>query len=441
MNQLPPGPKPLPLLGNVLDMQKNPLQFLLNNSKKHGDVVHFSLPGLPIYMFNHPEHIEEILRHQNQNFIKDKITRDGSLLVGNGLLTSEGQFWKKQRRLAQPAFHHERINAYAEVMVRYTEEATNTWKAVETRDLHHDMTALTLRIVSRTLFGLETSADAKRIGQALDTATQRFEGIGAFIPPDWPTPGNYRLKKAIQALDDIVYGIIRERRKNGDTGDLLSMLIAATEDGSGMDDKQLRDEAITLLLAGHETTALSLSYVWRLLAQHPEAQEKLFQEVSTVLAGKAATAADMPRLPYTEWVVREAMRLYPPAWAIGREVVTPCTVGGYPLKRGLQVWIAQWVVHRDERYFPEPEKFSPERWDNNLAKTLPKYAYLPFGGGPRVCIGNAFSMMEMVLVVATIARKFRFSLVDDKPLSLIPSITLRPRGGVHLNIAQRALPQ
>lgn len=432
---IPPGPKEFPLLGHALEMLKDPLDFMLQASRQYGDVVKFSLPGYPIYLFNHPDHIEEVLRHKNQFFIKDSLTRDGSLIVGNGLLTSEGDFWKKQRRLAQPAFHHERINSYAEVMVRYTERAISQWREGQTRDIHQDMMRLTLDIVSKTLFGVETQVASDEIGWALDIIMERFHSFAIFIPPSLPTPGNLRLRKALKKLDEIVYGIIRQRRESKeDTGDLLSMLLAATSEEGGMDDKQLRDESVTLLLAGHETTALTLSYAWYLLAQHPTIEAKLQEEISQVLGERAATAADVPRLRYAEAIIRESMRLYPPAWGIGREAIAPCEIGGYPIKKGLQIWLSQWVVHRDPRYFPEPEAFRPERWENDLAKRLPRYAFFPFGGGPRICIGNAFAMMESVLLLVTIARRFRVTLSQQKPLQLLPSITLRPKNGVRVSL-------
>jgi len=431
----PPGPTEMPFVGSSIDLIRDPLEFLDRVSRVHGDAVRFRIPGQTIYLFNHPDAIEEILVTKRDHLIKDKLTRELSILLGNGLLVSEGGFWRKQRKLAQPGFHRERVAAYGDVMVDYTARAISTWAESEERDVHHDMMRLTLDIVAKTLFGIDLANTAQhdKVGSSLEVLMDRFSGAGAIIPPFLPTPGNLRAKKAIAALDEITYGIIRERRAEGDKGDLISMLIAATsEDDDGrMTDVQLRDEAMTLLLAGHETTALTLGFALRLLATHPEVQAKLAREIEDVLGDRPATSADLPRLVYADAVVRESMRLFPPAWAIGREATAPIEIGGYHVPKGTQLWAAQWVTHRDPRWFSDPLAFKPERWENGFAKTLPRYAYYPFGGGPRVCIGNAFAMMEAVLVLVTIARRYRFS--DAAPLALAPSVTLRPKNGIRLS--------
>lgn len=432
----------LPILGSTLEMIRDPLGFLDRASRDLGDAVEFHLPGQRIYLFNHPDAIEQVLVTERDRLIKDKLTRELSLMLGKGLLVSEGQFWRKQRKLAQPGFHRERVAAYGDVMVRFAERAVEEWHDGEARDVHVDMMRLTLDIVAKTLFGVEIAEVARKIEWSLEVLMDRFSGAGIYMPLALPIPSNFRTKKAIEQLDDIVYGIIRERRKTGDTGDLLSMLIAATADDEeggvkGMDDTQLRDEAMTLLLAGHETTALTLGFALHLLSQHPEVQAKLVKEIDDVLGDRAATAADMPKLRYAEAVVRESMRLFPPAWALGREAIAPCTIGGYHVPAGTQLWVAQWVVHRDPRWFADPLTFSPERWDNDFARSLPKHAYFPFGGGPRVCIGNAFAMMEAVLLLVTIARRFRVAPAPDaKPMDLAPSVTLRPKHGVRLVVAR-----
>jgi cytochrome P450 len=429
----------LPVVGSAIDVLRDPLGFLDRISREHGDTVEFGLPGQRIILFNHPDAIEQVLVTERDRLIKDKLTRELSLMLGNGLLVSEGTFWRKQRRLAQPGFHRERVAAYGDVMVSYAERAIASWHDGETRDVHKDMMRLTLDVVAKTLFGVEIAEVARKIEHALETLMERFSGAGTVIPIALPTPGNFRAKRAIAELDEVVYGIIRERRRSGDEGDLISMLIAATSDEDGaMDDVQLRDEAMTLLLAGHETTALTLGFALHLLARHPHVAEKLATEIEQVLGDRPATAADMPRLRYAEGIVRESMRLYPPAWALGREAIAPCTIGGYPIEKGTQLWVAQWVVHRDARWFPEPEVFRPERWENDFAKSLPRQAYFPFGGGPRVCIGNAFAMMEAVLILVTIARRFRVTPGDDRPMELTPSVTLRPKNGIPLVCRSRA---
>lgn len=428
----------LPLIGSSIDVLRGLLEFLERVSREHGDVVEFEVPSLRVYLFNHPDAIEQVLVTERDRLVKDKLTRDLAPLLGNGLLVSEGAFWRKQRRLAQPGFHRDRVAAYGDVMVRYAERAIADWRDGETRDVHKEMSRLTLGIVGKTLFGVEIGDLARRFERSFESIMKRYSGVGYLVPMSVPTLTNLRAKSAIEELDAIVYGIIRERRAGGDNGDLISMLIAATSDEDGaMDDRQLRDEAITLVLAGHETTALTLAYALYLLARHPAVAERLVREIDEVLGDGPATAADMPRLPYADGVIRESMRLYPPGYALGREASAPCTIGGYPIEPGTQLWVAPWVVHRDPRWFPDPLAFRPERWDNDFAKSLPRQAYFPFGSGPRVCIGKAFATMEAVLVLVTIARRFRFSSASEKPLALTPSVTLRPTHGIPLGCSVR----
>lgn len=453
VNDAPPQVRELPFVGSSLPLLRDVLGFLERISAEHGDAVCFHIPGQRIVLFNHPDAIEEVLVTERDHVIKDKLTRELSILLGNGLLVSEGAFWKRQRRLAQPGFHRERIAAYAESMVSITERSIAAWRDGETRIVQEDMMRLTLDVVAKTLFGLElgSSNTASEMGAAIEVLMDRFHGIGVLVPISLPTPGNRRTRAAIAQLDRIVYGMIEERRRTGDTGDLLSMLIAATGEGTGegddaklapMTDVQLRDEAMTLILAGHETTALTLSFALDLLARHPDASARLAKEIAEVLGDGAATAADLPKLEYADAVVREALRLYPPAWAIGREATADLVIGGYPIPKGTQIWAAQWVVHRDARWFPNPRAFEPERWladGRSLAKKLPRQAYFPFGGGPRICIGNAFAMMEAVLLLVTIARRFRVTRPagDNAPPKLIPSVTLRPKDGVRLVVSAR----
>jgi cytochrome P450 len=435
---MPPRVREWPLLGCAIDLARDPLAFLDRVTAEHGDVMRFHLANHHVYMFNHPDAIEQILVTQREHLIKDKFTRVLSPLLGNGLLISEGETWRKHRRLAQPAFHRDRIAAYADTMVQYAERAVSTWKPGETLEMHSELLRLTLDIVAKTLFGVEVSDVARRIGAALDVLTARYAGTGNLIPLTLPTPGNIRAKRAIAEMDAIVYGIIRERRKTGDTGDLISMLLGSTfDDGSKMPDAQIRDEAMTMLVAGHETAALTLGYTLHLLARHPDVYERLTREIDDVLGERAATFADLPKLELADAIVREAMRLYPPAWAIGREATSPCEIGGYPIAVGTQLWVAQWVVHRDARWFADPVAWKPDRWANGFAKTLPKHAYFPFGGGPRVCIGNTFAMMEAVLLLVTIARRIRMKPASDAPLALAPSVTLRPKNGILLQMHAR----
>ncbi len=431
-----------PIVGTLFDVLRDPPGHVLRCARALGDVCDLGVTAMPIVLVSHPDQIEEILVTNNKLFVKDKGTHDLSVILGNGLLTSEGDFWRRQRRLAQPAFHRDRIHAYGEVMVSFTERTLARLRDGETRNLHADLMKLTMEIVAKTLFDADVAGEAKDVGDALEVVVHRFASVRPGLMP-WldrlPTPGNRRFQRAADRLDAIIYGIIRERRDRGrDTGDLLSMLMAARdEDESRMSDRQLRDEAMTLFLAGHETTALALSWAFCLLSQSPEAERRLVAELALVLAGRAPTVADLPKLRFTDAVIAEAMRLYPPAWAIGREALADLTVGGYDVPKGTQVWLSQYVVHRDPRYFDEPERFLPERWEGDLRQRLPKYAYFPFGGGPRLCIGHAFATMEAVLLLATIAQRFRVRLVPGHPIDTVAAVTLRPKHGVMVTLEER----
>jgi cytochrome P450 len=433
---LPPGPRGRWLSGSLPDFTRDRLGFLRRCAQDYGDIVAVRFGPRRVFLVFQPDAIEEVLVTQARNFTKHFALRLNPLVLGNGLLTSEGDFWLRQRRLAQPAFHRNQIAAYAAVMVGYTQRMLAGWSAGQRCDILTEMTRLTLAIAAKTLFDAEVGAEADTVGSALQLLQTNFVArFNSLLPlPIWlPTPRNLRLKRAVRRLDEILYGFIRQRRQSGtDRGDLLSLLLHARDedDGSRMTDRQLRDEAMTLFLAGHETTALTLSWAWYLLACHPEAEERLLAEVLAVLAGRAPTVADLPRLRYAEAVVQEALRLYPPAHVIGREAIHDCEIGGYRVPAGTTLLMSQWVVHRDARYFEQPEAFRPERWTGDLAQRLPKYAYFPFGGGPRVCIGNTFAMIETVLVLATIAPRFRFTVLPDPPVIPWPTFTLRPKHGI-----------
>jgi cytochrome P450 len=442
---VPHGPKGNFLLGVMPEFNRDSLAFIERLARDYGDIVSTRFFYVPAYFLYHPDYIEQVLATNSRNFVKPLSFRTPFFqrLVGNGLLTSEGEFWRRQRRLAQPAFHRERINAYAHVMVKDTEEMLTAWRDGEIRDTHRDMMRLTMEVVTHTLFNTNVSDDADKVARALGILVEPF---GSQATLKWildnrlPTLTNRRFHKVAAQLDEVVYRIISQRRASGDQdqGDLLSMLLQAhDEDGSQMTDQQLRDEVITLFLAGQETTALTLTWAWYLLAQHPEAEKKLWQELEEVLGGRAPEAEDFPKLKFTEMVAKEAMRLYPPAYVVGREAVNECEIGGYHVPPKMQVFMAPWVVHRDPRFFDAPNEFRPERWTPEFISNLPKYAYFPFGGGPRVCIGNAFAMMEIVLLLATIARKYKLGLVTNKPVELQPAMSLRPRNGIRMRLDRR----
>jgi cytochrome P450 len=439
----PPGPKGLPILGSLLEFRRDLLGYYLEWARDYGDAVSLNLAGWQIVMLNNPDYAEYVLVRNHRNFIKfPRFFRHVDAIFGQGLLTSEGEFWHRQRRLAAPAFHAQRVAGYGDTMVHHTQRMLAGWRPGDVREVHTEMMEVTLRIAAKTLFDAEVNADVAELGQAFDALAHEIAKRVRRpwrIPDAIPTPGNIRYLRGVRRVDQLVNAIISERqRDNGDRGDLLSMLMLARDDeGKAMTQRQLRDEVITLLLAGHETTALALSWTWYLLAQHPQADAKLAAELRDVLGGRAPTASDLPRLRYTEQVVTEAMRIYPPAWTIGREALADCEIGGYHIPAGTTVIISPWVSHRNPRYFADPVAFRPERWDNGFADTLPRFAYIPFGGGPRICIGNRFAMMETILVLATVAQRFHLELQDDRPVVPLPSITLRPKDGIWVKLVSR----
>jgi cytochrome P450 len=401
------------------------------------------MAGWNTFLLSHPDLIETVLVTNHRNFVKHRFFwRHVTAIFGNGLLTSHGARWVQQRKLIQPAFHRDRINGYGAVMVECTERMLDTWRDGQTRDLHADMMRVTMEIVVRTLFGGDVNEeDAVAVSDAFNVTIEqiavRFRR--PFKIPDWvPLPENRRFNRAIRELDRLIYGFIRERRASPGGNDVLSTLVAARdESGEAMSDEQIRDEAITLFLAGHETTALALSWTWYLLSQHPETLAKLQEELDAVLEGRPPAAEDVPRLEYTNRVVLESMRLYPPAYGFGREAVEDCEIGGYHVPKGSTVHMFPWIVHRDERWYPDPLRFDPDRWKNDFAKTLPAFAYLPFGGGPRRCIGNSFAMMEAVLLVAAIAQRFTLTLAEGHVVEPFASITLRPKYGMKMRLNAR----
>jgi len=447
-----PGPKPIPVLGNLLDMAADPLRFFAECAATHGPVVKLRLArNRETYLLSRPEHIEFVLGQTQRLFAKgyhhDRIL---SMVLGNGLVTSEGDFWLRQRRLSQPAFHQHRIEQYAAIMSGYAERMIEPWQDGERRNLHADLMQCTMEIAATTLFDVDLRADyaeSGRIGEAMDLLLSEYakqftsaaRHLLQMLRLPLPSPGDAALKRSVATLDRIIYDIIEDRLKeNRDRGDLLSMLLEARDDdGAGMSKEQLRDEVMTLFLAGHETTANALSWTLYLLAKHPEAEAALVAELDRVLDGRPPAFADLPRLEYTNAVVKESMRLYPPVWYISREPLEDVTIGGYTLPAGSEMALSQWVMHRHPDYFEEPDAFRPERWTSAFEKSLPPYVYFPFGAGPRVCIGKSFATMESALLLAAIVRKFRIRLDADHDVRLEASVTLRPKTGIYAFVTKR----
>ena len=441
---MPPGPKGAFLLGSAHELMRDWPGFSARCARDYGDVVLYRFLQVPMCQVTHPDLIEQVLVRQASNFHKSKDYAALKFIMGNGLLTAGGPAWQAQRQLMQPAFRHESISAYAEIMSSSAESFLSRWKDGEIRDIHEDMAELTLDVVARSLFGSKISHDARSVGSDVGAVMARFfqQAALSFILPDGtPLPKGPRLLRSKRRLDAKIYAIIHERRSSPAPGnDLLQILLDAQDEaGSRMTDEQLRDEIMTLFLAGHETTANALTWTWFLLSQNPHVERALSAELDSVLVGAPPSLRDLPRLPYTEMVVKESMRLYPPAWGIGRRAIHDFELNGFRIPAGTNVFILQWLVHRDPRFFPDPLKFDPERWRDDPIRRgrLPRFAYFPFGGGPRVCIGAGFAMMEATLLLATLAQRFRLELPPNTRVTPHFSITLRPKHGLKMRLHRR----
>ncbi|WP_432776201.1 cytochrome P450 [Brevibacillus gelatini] len=440
------GPRGLPISGNMLAFRKDPLQFLRNAVAEYGDVVHFRFgPKRHVYLLTNPDQIKEVLVTKQDHFKKGKGLQVARAVVGDGILTSEGQKHMRQRRLMQPAFHRERIASYGQVMVRQAVELMEEWKAGEVRDIHDDMMRVTLAIITETMFGKSIKEGADKIGHAIDVGLKYVANKASSfidIPLSVPTKSNRQFLESNETLDKTIFSLIEERRKcqDGRQDDLLGMLLAARDedDGQGMTDEQVRDEVMTIFVAGHETTANTMSWIFYLLATHPQVETKLHEELATVLAGRLPTVEDLPKLPYTNLIISETLRLYPAAWTINREVVKEVTIGEYTYQPGDTLMMSQFVMHRLERYYEQPDEFVPERFAGDLLKRIPTYAYFPFGGGPRICIGNNFALMEAALLLATIAQRYRLRLAQPgQVVEPEPLVTLRPKNGLPMRLEKR----
>lgn len=440
------GPRGGLLTGHLAQFRADRLAFFTECAKTYGDVVPLRLPGRSILLFSRPDLIEQVLVAQARHFVKHFGLRMYKPILGEGLVTSEGDFWRRQRKLSARAFQPSRMAGYAREMATATSRMLDSWAVPaggQVRDIHADLMRLTLEIACRTLFGSDASTEADRVGTAMEQALQAIEvRFSRLIPvPEWfPLPSNVRLRRAKSALDAIVTGFINARRTalqadENEGDDLLSTLLQAKEtDGSAMSNEQLLDEVRTLFLAGHETTALTLTYALHLLAENADAQAALRDELSSVLAGRNPAYDDLSKLPYTRKVVLESMRLFPPADLLGREATIDCDINGFTVPKNTCVFMSQWVMHRHPRYFENPLRFQPERWTEAFERSLPRFAYFPFGGGPRVCIGQAFAMAEATLMLAMICQRLKFAPDPTFQLTLWPSITLRPRCGLRLAV-------
>jgi cytochrome P450 len=447
--KMPPATRPVKNILDMLELLRNIrgdlLGILVDGFKEYGDLYMFEIKGQPLqYMMAHPDHIQEVTVKQADKFIKSPDYSDRrkgiARFLGSGLLTSDGEFWKRQRKLVAPALHARRIEAYAQTMVDSTLKMLDGWQGRAEVDVDEDMMKTTLAIVARSLFNVDISGEARKIGDAMAVMQNMFgatNGPEALLPWWIPTPQRFAARRAVRDLNEIVYRMICERRQtNEDLGDLLSMLMLARDDaGQGMTDEQVRDEAVTMFLAGHDTTANTLNWTWVLLAQHPEIEARLHAEIDRVLAGRTPTLADLKQLPYVERVIKESMRLYPPAFTFSRAAAEDTQVGDYFVPKDTVITVVSYYTHRHPDWWDEPEKFMPERFEHE--KNLHRYAYIPFGAGPRVCIGNSFAMMEAQLMLATIAQRYQLRLAPGQAVEPEPLLTLRPKGGLKMRVQER----
>lgn len=440
--RFPAGPAPKPFFGSAFDFRGHQLDFVTRMQREYGDAATVPFPGgAKVVMLFTPSAVRYILQEHPRNFTSREFNYGLVRFLGDGLLTIDGDFHRQQRRLVQPAFHKKRIEHYAETMTAHTEQMLETWHAGETRNLNAELQSLTLRIVAKALFDVDLAANSRDLGRAFtDVITMppdralTWQNLLRFNLPFLPYG---RFLSGKDALDETVYAIIRQRRADRrDTGDVVSMLLKAQDDdGATMTDKQVRDEIMTLFAAGHETTMNALSWTWYLLSEHPDVEAKLREELQRVLNGRTPTVDDLPQLVYTDMVLKESMRLYPPAWTIGRRAVDDFEVDGYKLPKGQMLLLSQWVIHRMPQLWGEDVlEFKPERFDPEHPQEVPQGAYFPFGLGPRMCIGMPFAQMEARLVLATVAQQYRLRLVPNWPVVPQARVTIRPRYGLRMQL-------
>jgi cytochrome P450 len=450
--EYPPGPTyilPYRLLRKFL---RDPLKVLIDISHTYGDIAHFKFGRQNVYLLNRPDYIEDVLVTNYKNFIKSRGLQVSRRLLGNGLVTSEGESHDKQRHLIQPTFYPKRIKSYADIMVKQALDMCNSWNDGTILDIHKEMIKLTLAIICKTVLGYDIEPGHDEVGDNLKTCMKYFNRLlmpfGELIEKIPLLPLNKGFQTAKRDLDSIVYRMIKEHRKKLDKGhekkeddDLLFTLLQAQDEEAGigkMTDEQLRDEVMTIFLAGHETTANALTWTYYLLSEHPTIETKLQEELHSIFGSNKTiiTADDVPRLEYTEKILTESMRLYPPAWALGRQGIDDYKVGGYTIPKGSIILMSQYVMHRNPRYFPEPDRFYPDRWTEEFKKQLPRFSYFPFGGGIRGCVGEPFAWLEAILLVATISRQWRMRHVPSHKVELKALITLRPKYGMLMKLTK-----
>lgn len=469
VTKFPPGPT-YKLPGKLLrQFIRDPINTLSTIAREYGEISYFKLGPEHVYLINNPDYIEKVLIYDHRNFKKGKRLQTAKAVLGEGLVTSEGDFHNHQRRLIQPIFHPKQIMIYSNIMTDYAVRMRNRWKDGSTVDISEEMMRLTLGIICKSVLNYDVESEAQEVGKALTTVrsySKRLQSpIGQVLNKIPILPAPKRAREAREKLDLLVYGLISDRRQQEESGnemrydDLLSRLMQAQESSTAnhasnngisststsptptsdgkMSDKQVRDEVMTIFIAGHETTSNALTWTFYLLSQYPNVERKLHDEIELVLGNRIPTADDIPKLQYTEMVLRESMRIFPPVWTMGRRVENDYSVGEYTIPAGSSILMCQYVMHHDPRYYEKPEEFNPDRWTDDFKTSLPRFSYFPFGGGIRGCIGESFAWMEGVLIIATIAQEWSMHLVPSQHIKLDPAITLRSKYGMKMKLSQR----
>jgi cytochrome P450 len=441
-NQLPPGPGSISPFGHLFSFRRDSLAFLKKLADEYGDIARFRMGPFPVVLLNHPDYIKEVLSVQSSNFVKGRPLEMAKEVLGEGLLTSEGDFHKRQSRIIQPAFHRKMIESYASAMTEYAIRLTDQWEDGETIDIFPAMIRMSTGIAAKAMFSVDVEQEAPEINEALEEVMTQFWKIT--LPfSEWllklPLPSTLRFRKAKARLDQTIHRIIDAgRSRKTEKNDLLSLLLEAQKDpGAGMTDQQVHDQALTLFLAAFDTTSLALSWAWYLLSQHPEAEAELHEELDSVLQGRRPRAEDVPQLEYTRKVFGEAMRLYPPIYLISRQALNDFSIGEYVVPAGTIVLVSPYIIHRDSRFYPDPDKFDPHTWESRTQGVDAKYTYIPFSRGPRSCIGESFAWMEGVLALAAIAQSWQLRLLPGHPVAFSQSLNLRPKYGMKMRVQGR----